>query len=70
MFVRPQIIHNVDEYDTITVYQEDQFREQAGDKEFFQRGLDMVKQEGNNYGTHRGERTNLPRVTANRDDKS
>lgn len=70
VFVRPQIIHNVDEYNTITVYQEDQFREQAGDRKFFQGGLDMVKQEGNTYGTHRGEHANLPRVTADRDNKS
>ncbi|WP_041418830.1 secretin N-terminal domain-containing protein [Simkania negevensis] len=70
VFVRPQIIHNIDDYNTVTVYQENQFRKQAGDQEFFQRGLDMVKQEGNPYGTHRGEQGNLPRITAERGDKS
>jgi len=70
VFVRPQIIHNVDDYRTITVYQEEQFKEQAGDQELFQKGIDMIKQEGNIYGTSNGEHRNLPRVTADRDDKS
>lgn len=70
VFVRPQIIHHVDDYQTITAYQEEQFKQQSGDQEVFQKGLDMIKKEGNTYGTNREKPNNLPEITADRNNKS
>lgn len=70
VFVRPQIIHHVDDHRMITVYQEGQFQQQAGDQDLFQKGVNMLKQEGNTYGTNCEESKNLSRVTAERDQKS
>lgn len=45
IFVRPQIVHSAGEYQSITTFQENQFRNQTVHPEEFQRGIDMVKQE-------------------------
>ena len=60
VFVRPQIIHNVADHQMITVFQENQFQDQAGDKEEFKRGIDMLQKEGNTYGTNRQDSPSIP----------
>ena len=70
VFVRPQIIHNQNDYQNITVYQQNLFKEQSGDQEAFQKGIDMIKQEGSTYGTNNKESRNLPKITTARDNDS
>lgn len=51
VFVRPQIIHNTDDYRRVTAYQEQQFKNESGNPDQFQKGVDMLKNEGSVYGT-------------------
>lgn len=46
VFVRPQIIHSIGEHETITTYQEKQFKRQAPDPKTFEQATDTVKQQG------------------------
>lgn len=46
VFVRPQIIHSVSEFQTITTHQENQFKIQTPDKQAFDEAISPVKQEG------------------------
>ena len=50
VFVRPQIIRNAKDHQSITVFQEAQFSEESTDSEHFQKGVDMLKQKQNVYG--------------------
>ncbi len=50
VFVRPQIIRSGDEYRNVTVYQENQFKNQSVNPSHFQMGVDMLKKEDETYG--------------------
>ena len=52
VFVRPQIIHSDETYRNITVYQEQQFKNESGNSDQYQKGVEMLKNEGETYGTH------------------
>lgn len=45
VFVRPQIIHSGSEYQSVTAFQENQFKNQTLYPADFQQGIDMVKRE-------------------------
>ena len=47
IFVRPQIISGIEEHQTITAFQEEEFREQAHDKELFEKEVNQLKKQGN-----------------------
>lgn len=46
IFVRPQIISGIDEHQTITAFQEEEFRQQTQDKELFEKGISHLKEQG------------------------
>lgn len=52
IFLRPQIIHSFDDYQDITVFQEEQFKKQSGDQKGFEEGADQLKKEGVTYGAN------------------
>lgn len=52
VFVRPQIVHSDETYRNITVYQEEQFKNESGNSNQYQKGVEMLKNEGETYGTH------------------
>ena len=69
IFVRPQIIHSSEDYHKVTAFQEQQFKNESGNQQQYQKGIDMQKNEGATYGTHLKPPTNS--VTAeNRGDPS
>lgn len=69
VFVRPQIIHHVDDYRQITVFQEEQFKRQATDPAAVEQGMDLIKREGKMYGTHNRELLPIPRIQAERESR-
>ena len=58
IFVRPQIIHSQDNYRNITIVQEDQFKQNSGNPEDFQSGIDLIKKEEITYGINYPESRN------------
>lgn len=70
VFVRPQIIHQVDDYQTITVYQEEQSKDLSGDQDAFQKGLDLIKREKNTYGNNEKRFPKLDQITTNQENQS
>ncbi len=67
VFVRPHIVNSAEQYQTITAKQEQQYREQSGNKKAFDEGIDNVKEEGNPYGQScNGEHEATQHITANR----
>jgi len=51
VFVRPQIVHSGQEYQNITAFQENQFRNEAAFPGDFQKGIDMLQKERPNHVT-------------------
>jgi|JI10StandDraft_1071094.scaffolds.fasta_scaffold135272_2 type III secretion protein C len=66
VFVRPQIIHSGSEYQSVTAFQENQFRNQTPSPADFEQGIDMVKREK----TYDFTRDKSEQTTAVRDDRS
>ena len=58
VFVRPQIINNTEDYRKVTAFQEQQFKNESGNQQQYQKGIDMLKNEGTTYGTHLKPPTN------------
>jgi type III secretion protein C len=69
VFVRPQIIYSSEDYRKVTAYQQQQFKEESGNPEQYQKGIDMLKNEGVTYGTHFNA-SHRPLTADNRKDPS
>lgn len=52
VFVRPQIIYSGEEYQNVTAFQKNQFKQESGNPAQFQLGVDMLQKERTHYGTH------------------
>lgn len=62
VFVRPQIIRSNEDYRQVTAFQQQQFKGESAQPEQFQKGINMLKNEGETYGANQ---PSLPfRITA------
>jgi len=52
VFVRPQIIDNMEDHQMITAHQEEQFKRQTEDKKMFEEGVDQLKHKGDTHAAH------------------
>ena len=68
VFVRPQIIHSGQEYQSITAFQENQFKNESANPADFQNGINMLQKERTIYG--REPKPENTSITADTNDTS